>query len=147
MVCKNAFLKKMLWKYALPLAQCAFKLFLLQQRKPQPCQELCVTGASVHLGPADINPCLCRCRSDRKTGALDVRFIGLLLSTLIFVPFLCQPLAELFQCFPNLLLLHHMKRPDKKYLLAVQQLLTLISHSTNEFNSLLSATVFEVPQP
>lgn len=40
-----------------------------------------VTGARAGTGPAEINRSLCRCRSDCKTGALDVRFIGLLLST------------------------------------------------------------------
>lgn len=93
---------------------------VVQQCQPQPCQGLCVTGAWVCTGPAEINRSRCRCRSHCKTRALDGRFMGLFLSTSFLYPFSASLQQNYFTCFPNPLFLHNTKRSGKKKLLAVQ---------------------------
>lgn len=80
----------------------------------QPCQGLCVTGAWVCTGPAEINCSSCRCRSHCKTRALHVRFIGLFLSTSFLYPFSAGLQQNYFTCFPNPLFSHNTKRSGKK---------------------------------
>lgn len=69
--------------------------------RAQPCQGLCVTGAWVCTGPAEINCSSCRWQitlQDQGTACQIYRPISF---NLIFVSFLCWPPAELFYLFPK----------------------------------------------
>lgn len=101
----TCFLAKTIWKHTL-LAQYKIKFFLtkaalvLQQCKPQPCQEPCMRSACAGTGPSEINRSRCGCRLHCKTRALGVRFIGLLLSISFLYPFSAS-LQHNYELFPK----------------------------------------------